>query len=394
MTSQSTAYLGATIFDGATMLEDCALVVRGGKVEGVCATFETPADANRVTLDGGILAPGFVDLQVNGGGGVMFNSAPTVETLRVMAKAHAGLGATSILPTLITDTPDQVRAAVAAVETAILEKISGIAGLHLEGPHLSLARKGAHDPSLIRRMEPSDEAFLLEAAGRLPLLKVTIAPENVSPEQMKRLSDAGILLSLGHSDASYDDCMRAAQNGVRCVTHLFNAMSQLGNREPGLVGATLSCGDLSAGLIADMVHVHPSTIAAALRAKTGPGCIFLVSDAMATAGSQLDHFFLNGRRITRSKNRLTLPDGTLAGADLDLASAVRNLVERSSVDLAQALAMATSIPATLIGRQGDLGHLAPGMRADFVHLLGGTLSAIWQAGVSINRPRDGRSTSH
>ena len=167
-------------------------------------------DFNSVALGsaniaGGTLAPGFVDLQVNGGGGVMFNDAPTVGTLKTIAKAHARLGATSILPTLITDSPDQVKAAVAAVEAAISDRVSGIVGLHLEGPHLSLGRKGAHDPSLIRPMAPSDVAFLLHAADRLPFLKVTIAPESVSSQQIKRLSDAGILVSLGHSDAGYDE---------------------------------------------------------------------------------------------------------------------------------------------------------------------------------------------
>ncbi|MCP3970669.1 MAG: N-acetylglucosamine-6-phosphate deacetylase [Rhodobacteraceae bacterium] len=384
MTGQTTVFRGAAIFDGLTTHGAHALLVQGRRVVAVVAETDIPKDAATETLDGGILAPGFVDLQVNGGGGVMFNDSPTVETLRIMARAHAGLGATSILPTLITDTPDMVQAAVGAVDAAIADGVAGIAGLHLEGPHLSRARKGAHDPSLIRPMEPADLAFLLEAARRLPVLKVTIAPESVDPAQMKLLSNAGILLSLGHCNASYEQCLTAAKNGVRCVTHLYNAMSQLGNREPGLVGAALDCGDLSAGLIADLIHVHETSIKVALRAKNGPGRIFLVSDAMATAGAPIDHFFLNGRQIDRRANRLSLADGTLAGADLDLATAVRNVAVVSNLDLGEAIAMATSIPATLIGKQNSIGHLAPGLHADFIHIRDGELASVWQSGVRVS----------
>jgi N-acetylglucosamine-6-phosphate deacetylase len=381
MKTNYSAYVGADIFDGDKMFDDHALLVRGDSIVGIVARTEIPAEANQITVNGGLLSPGFVDLQVNGGGGVMFNDAPTVDTLRIMAKAHAELGATSILPTLITDTPEQVHAAIAAVRAAIEQKVDGIIGLHLEGPHLSLARKGAHDPSLIRLMTPEDEDILLAAAKTLPVLKVTIAPESVTPAQMRRLSDAGILLSIGHSDAGYDECRTAAQNGVRCVTHLFNAMSQLGNREPGLVGAALDCPTLSAGLIADLIHVHPASIATAIRAKSGPGNLFLVSDAMATAGADIDHFFLNGRRIDRRNQRLTLQDGTLAGADLDLATAVANIAQ--FVEMSRALAMATSIPAALIGCSGVVGSLTRGSRAHFIKLKMGKVESVWQSGQRI-----------
>ena len=284
MNDQLIAFEGADIFDGTRLWSGHALLVQGAVIRGIVARADVPDTARIQPLDGGTLAPGYVDLQVNGGGGVMFNDAPSLATLATIADAHAGLGATAILPTLITDTPDQTRAAIAAVAAAIAQGIPGIVGLHLEGPHLSRARKGAHDSDLIRAMTQSDVSTLLEAASSLPVLKITIAPESVTPQQMRHLSDAGIILSLGHTDASYDACYRAAQNGVRCVTHLFNAMSQLESREPGLVGAALDHGGLSAGIIADMVHVHPATIAAALRAKRGPGRVFLVSDAMATAG--------------------------------------------------------------------------------------------------------------
>ncbi len=211
---------------------------------------------------------------------------------------------------------------------------------------------------------------------------VTVAPETVTPDQIRALAAAGVIVSLGHSDADFDTCTRAVDAGARCATHLFNAMSQLGSREPGLVGAALASGGLNAGLIADGIHVHPASIGAALRAKRGPGQVFLVTDAMATAGSDIDGFSLNGRRIERRDGRLTLADGTLAGADLSMARALQVMTGDVGLALEAALAMATSVPAGVIGR-GDLGRLASGGPADFVHLgpdLG--LRGAWRGGVA------------
>lgn len=385
MTDTIAAYLGARIFDGRRFHDDCALLVRGTAMAGVVPAVEVPPAAQIRHFAGGTLAPGYVDLQVNGGGGVMFNDAPSVQTLRTMAEAHARIGATAILPTLITDTPDRTRAAIDAVEGAVRAGIAGILGLHLEGPHLSLARKGAHDPGLIRPMTAADLELLIAAAGRLPALMVTLAPESVSLDQIRMLARSGVTVSLGHTDASFATCREATEAGVSCVTHLFNAMSQLQNREPGLVGAALSLGTLSAGLIADAVHVHPQAMATALRAKQGPGALYLVSDAMATAGSDIAGFYLNGRWIARCDNRLTLADGTLAGAHLDLTTAIRNLVDLAGAAPEQAFAMATSVPATLIGQAPAYGHLAAGARADFVHLSRDqTLSQVWQNGEALN----------
>lgn len=339
-------------------------------------------DAEVVHLDGGLLCPGFVDLQVNGGGGLLFNDAQTVATLKVIATAHAGLGATSILPTLITDTPERTERAIDAVAHAIADGVDGIIGLHLEGPHLSIPRKGAHDASLIRAMDGADMDRLLAAAERLPMLKTTVAPETVTPDQITILHRAGILISLGHSDAPFATCEAATHAGARCVTHLFNAMSQLTNREPGLVGAALTLGGLSTGLIADGVHVHPATVRAAIAAKQGPGQVFLVSDAMAVAGSDATEFTLNGRRVIRSGNRLTLEDGTLAGADLDLLTAVRNMEKWGAASADEALAMATSRPAAMCQNGADIGRLGAGAKADFLHIQPdqARCAAIWQSG--------------
>lgn len=358
---------GADIFDGQTLHQNRALVLRDGRFAGIVACVDVPADAIRVTLEQGVLAPGLVDLQVNGGGGVMLNDAPDLATLRIMAEAHARLGATAILPTLITDTADKTRAAIDAVGQARRAGVPGIAGLHLEGPHLSQARKGAHDGGLIRPMAADDLDMLVAAARDLPVLVLTLAPESVTPAQMQVLARAGAVLSLGHSDCQYQDAQAAIASGVTCVTHLFNAMRQHSARSPGLIGAALDDGALSAGVIADLVHVHPASLRMALAAKRGPGALFLVSDAMAVAGSDLDHFHLNGRRIDRRDGRLTLGDGTLAGADLDLPTAIANLVGLG-VPLTRALAMATSIPAGVIRNDRGLGRMTPGQPGDFIWL--------------------------
>lgn len=331
------------VFDGETLWLDRAARFHRGRFAGM----ETRQDCD-IDLGGDILAPGYVDLQVNGGGGVMFNDAPSVATLGQIAQAHRALGVAHLLPTLITDTPAQTQAAIDAAVAAI-GSVPGIAGLHLEGPHLSVPRKGAHEAAYIRPMTQADLDTLLSAAAALPCLMVTIAPESVTQAQVAALAQAGIHVSLGHTDARFDTCTRYAGSGARCVTHLFNAMRQMGSREPGLVGAALADGRLSAGLIADGHHVHPASLRTAWNAKAGPGQIFLVSDAMAVAGSDLTTFTLGGRQVSRHEGRLTLQDGTLAGADLDLTTALRVLTQDAGVDMAQALAAATTVPARLIG---------------------------------------------
>lgn len=349
MTERSTIIRNGPIFDGDRLLHDHAIVFREGQAGQLLPEGELFEKGDTIDLNGDILSPGYVDLQVNGGDGIMFNGDPSVETIRRIASAHRRLGVASLLPTLITDSADKTRAAIDAAIQAIREQVPGVVGLHLEGPHLSVARKGAHDADLIRPMDAADMKALIAASDALPRLKVTVAPESVSEQQVRTMSEAGILVSLGHTDADFETCQRYAAAGARCVTHLFNAMSQLGNREPGLVGAALANGGLSAGLIADGIHVHPAAMRAAWVGKTAPGRIFLVSDAMAVAGTDQSEFDLEGRRITRTDGRLTLADGTLAGADLDLTTAVGVLVNKVGVPVQDALIAATSYPAHLIG---------------------------------------------
>ncbi|SMR82097.1 N-acetylglucosamine 6-phosphate deacetylase [Aliiroseovarius halocynthiae] len=350
MTQGRVTFRGGRIFDGTRLIDGHAVSFKDGQRVAYGPDADVPALGDVVDLGGDILGPGYVDLQVNGGDGIMLGDDPSVETLRRIARAHRSLGVTHLLPTLITDTPEITRATIAATIDAIREGLPGIAGLHLEGPHLSVARKGAHDAALIRPMTENDLAELLAAAAALPCLKVTIAPENVTEAQVTAMAQAGILVSLGHTDADFDTCLGYMAAGARCVTHLFNAMSQLGNREPGLVGAALSCGNVSTGLIADAVHVHPKSIRAAWAAKTAPGRIFLVSDAMAVAGSDKTQFTLKDRTILRRNGQLTLADGTLAGADLDLTTAIRVMVEQVGLPLEAVLGAATTTPMQLLQR--------------------------------------------
>lgn len=359
-----TAFTGCDVHDGERLHRDAVLLLEGDICAGIVR--DVPAGAATREFGGGILCPGFVDLQVNGGGGLMLNDAPCVETLRIIAAAHRGLGVTALLPTLITDRPEISRAAIAAADAAIAQGVPGIAGLHLEGPHLSVVRKGAHDPALVRPLDATDMEMLCDAAAALPNLMLTVAPETVPPEQIARLATAGVIVSLGHSDASYDLCCAAFAAGACCTTHLFNAMSGLGHREPGLVGATLD-GEGAAGLIADGIHVHPAAIRAALRAKVAGG-LFLVTDAMAPAGTDMPDFDLNERNVRREGGRLVLSDGTLAGADLSMPQAISVMVNEVGLTVEAAITMACISPARVLRTPGHVGYFREGARCDVVHL--------------------------
>lgn len=363
-----TAFLGARIFDGEEWIEDSALLVNDGVVEDIVAIGDIPHGVARHDFAGGMLVPGFIDLQVNGGGGVLLNEDRTLSGLRTICSAHYQYGTTALLPTLITDTPAITAETVAAGKAAVEAQLPGFLGLHLEGPHLSLARKGAHDPALIRPMNEEDLANLIAARQALPNLLTTVAAETVKPEQIARLTEAGVVVSIGHSDASMVQVEAAAKAGASMATHLFNAMSQIGNREPGVAGSVLSLGSMSAGLIADGIHVHPETIGIALRAKTGPAHIFLVTDAMSLTGSDLQSFTLNGRVIHRANGALRLEDGTLAGADLTMIDAIKYMRDVVGLSLEEALRMATLYPARSLGVAHRHGFLGQGSVASFVHL--------------------------
>ncbi|ODT05787.1 MAG: N-acetylglucosamine-6-phosphate deacetylase [Kaistia sp. SCN 65-12] len=364
--SKLTAFLATDLFDGATRRRDVAVLVEGATVRGVVEPGNLPEGAEIVPLGDGLLAPGFIDLQVNGGGGALLNSAATVDGVRTICTAHARYGTTALLPTLITDTPDVTRAAIAAVRDAIATDVPGCLGIHIEGPHLSVARKGAHNPGYIRPMNEDDFQRLVSTG--IDHVITTVAAETVPPEQIAKLTAAGVTVAIGHSDASYEMAMAAFNAGARGVTHLFNAMSQLGHRSPGVVGAALDSADAWCGIIPDGLHVHPAAIANALRAKRAPGRVYIVTDAMSTIGTTMTDFELNGRVIKRENGKLTLDDGTLAGSDLDMIGAIRFMTGTVGIGLEETLRMASLYPAQFMGIDRTHGRIAPGARADFVHL--------------------------
>ncbi|MFN3711904.1 MAG: N-acetylglucosamine-6-phosphate deacetylase, partial [Alishewanella aestuarii] len=345
---------GARIFDGTRLLDGHALVIEGDRIAAILPEAEAPPVTQRLT---GILTPGFVDLQVNGGGGLMVDGTTDLAALRAICATHQGLGCAGVLPTLITDTPQATAAVINAGIAAARAQVPGFLGLHLEGPHLDPRRAGAHDPALIRPMSDADLARLIAAARALPVLMVTLAPEAATGAQIAALAQAGAIVSLGHSDCDFDTARAAFAAGARCATHLFNAMSQMGHRAPGLVGAVLS-GGAHAGLIADGIHVHPAMMQIALAARSDG--LFLVTDCMAFAGTDLTRLDLHGRSVLREGGRLSLPDGTLAGADLRLDQAVALLVRDLGVAPERALAMATSTPADAAGIGARFGALAAG----------------------------------
>ncbi|MBD3765378.1 MAG: N-acetylglucosamine-6-phosphate deacetylase [Rhodobacterales bacterium] len=369
-----TLLVAETLFDGARLHRDIAVRIEAGRIAGL-----EPAAPGTPRLPG-LLAPGLIDLQVNGGAGRMVGAGTTVDDLRAICAAHARLGATGILPTLISDGPQVTERVLDAGRQAARDGVPGFLGLHLEGPHLCPARVGAHDPARLRPMTEDDCVQLIAAAADLPALMVTLSPRAVRPAQIARLAAAGVVVSLGHTDATVAEARAALAAGARCVTHLFNAMAPLGHRAPGLPGAVLT-GGVAAGLIADGLHVAPEVLQIALAAR--PGGLFLVSDAMAVAGTDLDGFALNGRQIRRAGGRLTLTDGTLAGADLTLPQAVARLVALAGAPVERALAMASAIPAGVIGAAA--GRVAPGLPADLVLLGPGLdLRAVWQGGVRLD----------
>jgi len=352
------------IFDGEAFQDGMTVQIENGRITEVSS--RSPVSDGPVhDLDGRLLAPGFIDLQVNGGGGVMFNDAPTVETLRTMAAAHRRFGSTGLLPTLISSTRETMHQAVEAVRTAIDEDVPGILGIHLEGPFLARERRGIHDEGKLRPIREDDLDWLC-SLNDFPVL-LTIAPEAVGGDAIRRLAGAGLAVFAGHSMATCEQTREALDAGLRGFTHLYNAMAPFTQREPGIVGAALEDRASYAGLIADGAHVHPAALAVAAAAKT-PDRIVLVTDAMATVGAPGTSFDWDGQAVTVVDGSCRLPDGSLAGSNLDMLSAVRNAIRFMHIDLGQALRMASANPAAAIGLDHELGHLRPGYRACLVEL--------------------------
>lgn len=382
MDNEKQAIFAERIFDGRRWHEEAAVVIEGGRIEAVTGNAHVPKGARSRRLPAGaFLAPGFIDLQVNGGGGILLNDDPSPDAMQAIARAHRRLGTTAILPTFITDSRDKmVRAITSASATAGHD---GVIGLHLEGPFINPSRAGVHAREHIAQAEWSDLEWLrpLGGAGRSLM---TLAPECVPEGFILGLASAGIRVAAGHSQASADIMMRAMKEGLTGVTHLFNAMPPLQGRAPGVIGVTFADSRLVAGLIVDGLHVDPLSVRAAFAAK-GAGGIALVTDAMPTVGAAIDTFLLTGKTITLRDGRLLTEEGTLAGAHLDMATAVRNAVTLCGLPLEDALRAATLTPARFLGLERERGALIAGALADFVAVDAGVrVVACWAGGAAID----------
>ena len=331
--------------------------------ETITAIGDHAASGEVIDVQGGYLLPGFIDTQVNGGGGVLFNDETTAEGIAAIGAAHRKYGTTAFLPTLISDELSVIDAAMRATEDAIAQGVPGVLGIHIEGPFISKQRKGIHNPEMFRTLDAESKA-LLKSLKRGKAM-VTLAPENCTPEDIAELAAAGVILAAGHTNATYETTVAALKAGITGFTHLFNAMSPLTHRAPGVVGAALEDLTSYSGIIADGHHVDWAALRIALRTRPIDR-FMLVTDAMPTVGSETKTFVLNGQTITVKDGVCVGPDGTLAGSDLDMATAVRNTVEHIGRTLPEAAIMAATAPAHFLGLGSSRGSLAVGQRADIV----------------------------
>ena len=340
------------------------MLLEGSRILDIVAASDARCrGAEKYDLGGQLLLPGFIDSQVNGGGGVLFNDAPSVESIRAIGAAHRRFGTTGFLPTLITADLDIVARAIAAVRAAIEAGVPGVLGIHIEGPFLNVARKGVHDPAKLRDLDASALGLLTSLRGGRTL--VTLAPEITTPQIIRKLASAGVIVSAGHTNATYAEMRAALEHGLTGFTHLFNAMSQLTGREPGVVGAALDDPASWCGIIVDGHHTDPVVLRIALRCKPHDR-FMLVTDAMPSVGTSNGSFVLEGRRIIVKGYACLDEDGRLAGSNIDMASCVRNAVSMLGLPLEAAVRMASEWPANFLGLGHEVGRIAPGYRANLV----------------------------
>jgi len=357
----------ARILVDDTFRDDLALVIEDGRIAELLpdAAPQLGPATGQIDLGGGWLLPGFIDVQVNGGGGVLFNNAPDIATLRTMARAHRRFGTTAMLPTLISDEAAVMRRAIDATRQAIEQGVPGVLGIHLEGPYIAPARKGTHDASRFR-LPDAEELAMVASLDNGPTL-LTLAPEQVPLETIRALVERGVIVAAGHTAATYEEARAGLEAGIRGFTHLYNAMSPLQGREPGAVGAALEDRDSWVGIIVDGVHVHPASLRVALAAKPR-GRLLLVTDAMPPVGADVPSYALYGEIITAVDGVVRNAAGALAGSALDMATAVRNTVQLLGQPLAEAARMASTYPAQFLNVDDRLGHIAEGYQADLVLL--------------------------
>ncbi|MEH6526991.1 MAG: N-acetylglucosamine-6-phosphate deacetylase [Sneathiella sp.] len=353
------------IYAGDTWLKNHSVVIKNGKIDRICRSEDVPASCLIEDLGEHHLVPGFVDIQVNGGGGVMLNNTPDKSSIEIVAAAHRKFGTTALTPTFITDAPSKMKDMAAALEIALKENSPGIKGIHFEGPFLNIERKGIHEESFIR---PMDDGFLqLIASFDLGQVIVTLAPEKVPSDYIRALVDMGVRVCAGHTSATFEQIQKAMNAGLTGFTHLHNAMPAMQSREPGVIGAALASQDSYCGVIADGHHVHRATLSATLAAK-GPDRIMLVTDAMAPVGTDDTQFTLGDQLIDVREGKCTTTEGVLAGSALDMATAVRNVAELPGQNLLSAVKMASTTPATYLGLSDRIGQIRSGFDADLVLL--------------------------
>ncbi len=359
----TTALVNGHILTSHGLQSGFAVLVDAGRISGLALPSDPRVrQAERHDLGGRYLLPGFIDCQVNGGGGVLLNDAPTVEGIRAITRAHRRFGTTSLLPTLISDEREVMARAIAAVDTAVAEAVPGVLGIHVEGPFLAPDRKGVHDAARFRVPDAEDVALVGSLTHGVTLL--TLAPDRVALDTIRDFIARGVIVAAGHTAADYATARAALDVGVRGFTHLFNAMSPFTSRAPGTVGAALEDADSWCGLIVDGHHVHPASLRVAIAAKPR-GKMFLVTDAMPPVGSDSPDFVLNGETISVRDGKCQTADGTLAGSALDMATAVRHCVTLLGLPLAEAARMASTYPADFLGLSRTHGRIAVGRRADF-----------------------------
>ena len=360
-----TALLNGRMLIGGRFEAGRALLIENDRIAAVVDEADLPATAERFDLGGGLLVPGFIDTQVNGGGGVLFNDAPTVGTIRTIGEAHRRYGTTGFLPTLISDDLHVIQSGIEAVDSAIADGVPGVLGIHIEGPFLNEHRKGIHEADKIRELDEEGWAVLTSLKRGRTL--VTVAPECTTSQMIARLAAAGVIVSAGHSNGRYRDVTDAIAAGLTGITHLFNAMSPLDAREPGVVGAALESDSTWCGIIVDGQHVSPATLKIALRCKPHDK-FMLVTDAMPTVGSESKEFVLQGKKIVARDGACLDEQGRLACSDLDMAWAVRNAIDLLDLPAETAFAMASAVPAAFLRLDREIGAIAPGHRADFALL--------------------------
>jgi N-acetylglucosamine-6-phosphate deacetylase len=377
-----TALTNGRVFTPHGIRSDCTVLLNDARIEALVFPDDPRCREARVEdLGGQLLTPGFIDTQVNGGGGVLFNDDPGSASILAIGAAHRRFGTTGFLPTLISDDLEVIARAIAAVQAAIAAGVPGVLGIHIEGPFLNRSRRGVHDAKHLRKLDSSIVPLLCSLQTGRTL--VTLAPEMTTPEVIAELTARGVIVSAGHSNATFAQATRAIAHGLRGFTHLFNAMSPLAPREPGVVGAALYDDTTWCGIIVDGHHVDPITLKLAMRCKRHDRFV-LVTDAMPAVGSNTDSFVLQGKTIRVVDGACRDEQGTLAGTALDMAQAIRNSVSTLGLELTEALRMASEYPADYLGLGHELGRIAPGHRANLA-LIDDTLHVrrTWIDGASV-----------